>query len=329
MRDALVASSKIAVLLPSAKVGVSRESRRETSSFESHGSEECAKGGHGGVGNAVQTALETALRPVHALHIYGAVGIAVFGWSMGRWAGFASGRLAPLWLAGALVVYNLDRLKRDPTDCVNTPERVRRHAMLRRWSWLLTAVGGAVLVLWPLWIGNGGLLLLTGLAVPLSLSYSFPLLGPRLKDVPVVKTLFAPLVVLTAVLAPPILLQGLAINPGLMLAAGWSWTLLMFNMVLCDLRDIDGDRAAGTKSLPVLLGERGTQGLLWGLIGGGALCAVMHAWPILAGATVAALGPLAVAAQRRRTEAFYEWLAEGTLFLPALVELGKELAHRA
>jgi 4-hydroxybenzoate polyprenyltransferase len=265
---------------------------------------------------------------VHALHIYGAVGIAVFGWSLGRWAGFASGRLLPLWLAGALVVYNLDRLKQDPADSVNTPERVRWHGMLRRWSWLLTVAGGAVLVLWPLWIGNGGLLLLTALALPLSLSYSFPLMGPRLKDVPVLKTLFAPLVVLTAVLAPPILLQGLAVSPALLMAAGWSWALLMFNMVLCDLRDIEGDRGAGTRSLPVLLGEKRTQGLLWLLIVAGAVCAMMHGWPILAGATVAALSPLALAAHRRRNEAFYEWLAEGTLFLPALVELGKHLAHR-
>jgi 4-hydroxybenzoate polyprenyltransferase len=185
-----------------------------------------------------------------------------------------------------------------------------------------------VLVLWPLWIGNGALLLLTCLALPLSLSYSFPVLGQRLKDVPVLKTLFAPLVVLTAVLAPPILLQGLAVSPALMLAAGWSWTLLLFNMVLCDLRDIDGDRAAGTKSLPVLMGARKTQGLLWTLIAAGAGCAWLHDWPILAGATVAGLSPLALAAHRRRNEAFYEWLAEGTLFLPALVELGKHLAHR-
>jgi 4-hydroxybenzoate polyprenyltransferase len=130
------------------------------------------------------------------------------------------------------------------------------------------------------------------------------------------------------VLAPAVLLEGLAISPALMLAAGWSWALLMFNMVLCDLRDMEGDRAAGTKSLPVLLGGNWTQGLLWGLIAGGAVCAWMHGWPILAGATVAALSPLAIAAQRRRNEAFYEWLAEGTLFLPALVELGKELARR-
>ena len=117
-------------------------------------------------------------------------------------------------------------------------------------------------------------------------------------------------------------------NPDLLLVAGWSWALLMFNMVLCDLRDIDGDRATGTRSLPVLMGSEWTQCLLWMLIAGGALCAAVHGWPILAGATVAALAPLALAAQRRRSEAFYEWLAEGTLFLPALVELGKHLAHR-
>ena len=268
------------------------------------------------------------LRPVHALHIYGAVGIAAFGWSLGRWAGFASGKLLPLWLAGALVVYNLDRLKRDSADVMNTPQRTHWHGLLRRWSWLLTAAGAAVLVLWPLWVRNGGLLLLTAFALPLSLCYSFPLLGGRLKDVPVLKTLFAPLVVLTAVLAPPILLQGLALRPPLLLAAGWSWTLLMFNMLLCDLRDIDGDRAAGTKSLPVLMGAGGTQGLLWLLIATGAVCALVHGWPILAGATVVLLSPLALAVQRRRNEAFYEWLAEGTLFLPAVVDLGKHLAHR-
>ena len=278
--------------------------------------------------NALWNTLETVLKPVHVLHIYGAVGIAAFGWSLGRLGGFASGGLLPLWLAGALVVYNLDRLKRDPADCVNTPERVRRHGMLRRSSWLVTWAGVAVLVLWPLWMGNWGLVLLTGLALPVSLSYSFPLLGARLKDVPVVKTLFAPLVVLTAVLAPPILLEGLALSPALMLAAGWSWALLMFNMVLCDLRDMEGDRTAGTKSLPVLLGREWTQGLLWMLIAGGALCAVMHGWLELGGMTAAALCPLAVAANRRRSEGFYEWLAEGTLFLPALVEVGKHLAQR-
>jgi 4-hydroxybenzoate polyprenyltransferase len=322
--DALVESSKITVLLPSSKVGVSRESRRETSSFETRGFEAGAEAAPAGV----SWRLWDALRPVHVLHIYGAVGIATFGWSLGRWAGFASGKLMPLWLAGALVVYNLDRLHLDPSDHRNTPVRARWHGILRSWSWLLAAAGAAVLVLWPLWIGNGALLLLTCLALPLSLSYSFPLMGSRLKDVPVLKTLFAPLVVLTAVLAPPILLQGLAVGAPLLLAAGWSWSLLMFNMLLCDLRDIDGDRAAGTKSLPVLLGGRGTLGLLWLLIAAGAACALMHGWPILAWATVALLSPLALAAQRRRNEAFYEWLAEGTLFLPALVELGKHLVHR-
>jgi 4-hydroxybenzoate polyprenyltransferase len=317
MRDALVSSSKIAVLLPSSKVGVSRESRAQRSSFETSGAF-----------GRLRRRLGEALRPLHALHLYGAAGIAAFGWSLARRAGFAPGRLLPLWLAGALVVYNLDRLRRDPADLENTPERVKWHGLLRGWSWLLAACGVFVLVLWPLCMGNGALLLLTALALVLSLSYSFPLLGLRLKDVPVLKTLFAPMVVLAAVLAPPILLQGLEFNRPLLLAAVWSWSLLMFNMVLCDLRDIDGDRAAGTRSLPVLLGARRTQGLLWLLIALGVVCAVMRGWSILAWVTPALLGPLALAAHRRHTEAFYEWLAEGTLFLPALVDLGRHLAHR-
>ena len=82
------------------------------------------------------------------------------------------------------------------------------------------------------------------------------------------------------------------------------------------------------RACPVLLGGGRTQGLLWLLIATGAVCALMHGWPILASATALLLIPLALAAQSRRSEAFYEWLAEGTLFLPALVDLGKHLAHR-
>jgi len=324
MPEALVESTKIALRVPLSKIGVSRESNAQRSSLETHG----VKEGRPGWAGRVRARVDAALRPMHALHVYGAVGIAVFGWSLGRWAGFASGRLLPLWLAGALVVYNLDRLKHDPADWVNTPGRVSAHGMLRGWSWLLAGAGAVVLVGWPLWTGDAGLLVLTAVAVPLSLSYTFPLLGQRMKDVPVVKTLFAPLVVLAAVLGPPVLLQGLAVSPALMLAAGWSWALLMFNMVLCDLRDIDGDRALGTRSLPVLLGRKGTHGLLWALIAAGTGCAAIHGWPVLACCTVALLGPLALAAQWRQDEGFYEWLAEGTLFLPALVDLGKHLAHR-
>jgi hypothetical protein len=201
---------------------------------------------------------------MHALHVYGGVGIAVFGWSLGRWAGFDSGPLLPLWLAGALLVYNLDRLKRDPADWVNTPERVSAHGTLRAWSWLLAGLGAVVLLAWPLWTGDAGILVLIGVALPLSLSYSFPFLGHRLKDVPVVKTLFAPLVVLAAVLGPPVLLQGLAVTRALLLAAGWSWTLLMFNMVLCDLR-IDRGRH-GMRGCPWMAGP----GLRYGADAGAA-----------------------------------------------------------
>ena len=139
MREALAASSKIVALLPPSQGAVSRESRRERSSFRSRKPIKAAF-------SALSRYAEP-LRAVHALHLYGALGIATFGWSLGHWAGFSSARLLPLWLAGALVVYNLDRLKRDPADAINTPARVARHARLRPWSGLLAALGAAILLL--------------------------------------------------------------------------------------------------------------------------------------------------------------------------------------
>ena len=192
---------------------------------------------------------------------------------------------------------------------------------------MLAALGAAVLVLWPLWLGSPALMLLTGLAIPLSLSYSFPLFGRRLKDVPVLKTLFAPLVVLMAVLgaAHPAArtARGRAPPAGRRAGAGRCSCSIWCSAISATSR---ATAPRARKACPVLLGGEGTQALLWALIGGAVACAAIHGWPILAALTVAALAPLALAAHRPRGEAFYEWLAEGTLFLPALVELGKNLA---
>ena len=42
----------------------------------------------------------------------------------------------------------------------------------------------------------------------------------------------------------------------------------MFNMILCDLRDRAGDEACGIRSLPVVLGDKGTRWLLVALLAG-------------------------------------------------------------
>ena len=45
-----------------------------------------------------------------------------------------------------------------------------------------------------------------------------------------------------------------------------AWSFLLFNMIICDLRDLAGDRACGVRSLPVALGEKSTRMLLLALL---------------------------------------------------------------
>jgi 4-hydroxybenzoate polyprenyltransferase len=102
----------------------------------------------------------------------------------------------------------------------------------------------------------------------------------------------------------------------------------MFNMILCDLRDRAGDHACGIRSLPVVLGDKGTRRLLIALLGGIEVLA-LSAWMLASGARrttwaiMCLLGPiylgsLLLAVRRPRSERFYEWVVEGMLFLPAV-----------
>jgi len=198
---------------------------------------------------------------MHTLQLYGAAGVAAFGWALSKMLGFSCARYAPLWFAGALLVYNLDRLKLDPADALNTPERLGQHKRFRAASIALAIASALMLIALPSHAGDWLLLLLTPAAALVSLSYSFPIFGFRFKDVPAVKTLFAPTIVLIAYLAPALLHGELRPDARVLSAAAWSECLLLFNMVLCDLCDILGDRALGTRSIPVLLGERKTSWL--------------------------------------------------------------------
>jgi len=324
---------------------VSRERRSETSSPESPARRESSEAAQSLVGidasserfffaGKIRRAFLESSRAIQTLHLYGAAGIAAFGWGLSRMLGFSCARWLPLWIAGALLVYNLDRLKHDPTDQLNTPARQRRHRGLRPLSIAVAALSAIALAL--LSISNGGWLLffVTLAAAGLSISYSFPLFGFRFKDLPVVKTLFAPSVVLAAYLAPALLARELHFSAALFLAAAWSGCVLLFNMVLCDLRDIRGDRAHGIASIPVLLGENGTRRLLLTLNFSAAFFALLGGWFSLAfvGAIYLAALLFALRKNAARGESFYEWFVEGILFLPAVVELlfeiWKHLADR-
>lgn len=264
-----------------------------------------------------------ALRAIHTLQLYGAAGVAAFGWGISRLLGFSCAPYAPLWFAGAVLVYNLDRLKHDPSDALNTPERLRQHGRLRRGSIALATLGALVLVALPVCSGDWLLLLLTPAAAVVSLSYSFPIFGFRFKDVPAVKTLFAPTIVLIAYFAPPLFHGQLPFSARVFSAAAWSECLLLFNMVLCDLRDLAGDRSLGTKSIPVLLGENRTRLLLAGLLVAQLGIALANGWMLPGCLSAVYLAALLLALRKPRRESFYEWFVEGILFLPALAALAK------
>ncbi len=266
---------------------------------------------------------------LHALHLYGSAGIAAFGWGICRLLDWDPAPWLPLWFCAALVIYNADRLCPDPADALNLPQRT---AAIRRWRTLSRAVfvGAALfLVAWPIftrdWLTLG--LVLAGSFI--CLGYSAPLLGFRWKDVPLLKTFFAPSIVTAAILGLPWLHAGHAVDViAFVITALRAWTFLLFNMILCDLRDIAGDRQVGTRSLPVILGEKRTRQLLVALLvviaalALGALAAApaahTSAWRFIALVAPIYLGGLIFAVRHSRSERFYEWAVEGMLFLPAV-----------
>jgi 4-hydroxybenzoate polyprenyltransferase len=261
--------------------------------------------------------LESAL---HALHFYGAGGIAAFGWAINRLLGTDPWPWMPLWFCAGLLVYNLDRLRVDPSDRENTPERARAVQELRRWSRLVASVAGVVLLALPILRGDWLTLAAIVAGGAVVLCYSLPAPGWRLKDVPLLKTFLPPGFVLGSVFGLPLLHE-----PGLFhplwtpLLFIWSGALLFGNMLLCDLRDMAGDRRAGVLSIPRYLGTRRTEQLLW-LLSLFLLLGIVFR-PLISLGSAAYLAVLIVAVRRPRPERFYERWVEGLLYLPSVLLL--------
>lgn len=267
---------------------------------------------------------------LHALHLFGAAGIAAFGWAVCRLLGLDAEPWVPLWFCAGVLVYNVDRLRRDPADGLNLPRRATASRRLRRLGFLLAAAAAGTLLLLPLWRRDWATLGLILLGVPVVLNYTIPFRGRRLKDVPYLKSFFAPTLVLLAVFGLPLIHAPLDFpllaTP---LVATWAWGLLLANMLLCDVRDIAGDRQTGVVSLPSEIGLVRTRRLVWALaaVTGGLAIQLMLFGPKGTRGTWIALGlcgtlyvaGLAFAVTWPRSERFYERWVEGLLFLPALV----------
>ena len=279
---------------------------------------------------------------LHALSLYGAAGIAAFGWAMGWFLRVDVVPWLPLWFCAALLIYNADRLRRDPADALNVPARTAASARLRTASSVTLALAALVLVGLPAarrdWLTLG---LVIGGAV-VSLGYSIPIFGFRGKDVPLLKSLFAPAVVTLAIFG--LVVRGeiaayddaeitrgsdaaFALFGRLTILVPWALSYLLFNMLLCDLRDRAGDRVCHIRSIPVLWGEKGTRRLLWVLaVCGQILLLIAIGWrddeafpaALLSLFTGFYQACLLVATRHPRSERFFEWAVEGLLYVPAI-----------
>ena len=267
---------------------------------------------------------------LQTLCIYGALGIASFGWTLSRLLHFDCKHYVALWFYAAVFIYNLDRLKSDPADPINMPLRSREAARFRKTSVVAASLSALAMVVAPVLQRDGIMIFLTICGGLICMNYSLSPFGFRFKDIPLLKTLFAPTVITAAFLLPPFLQQRGANTLAIwIIAAEWIWCVLMFNMVLCDLRDLRGDAATGIRSLPVALGLRRMLFGLAGLIVVTALLSIaaIHfspqgtvAWRNVSATTLLYLAALfgVVCKSRKLSEAFYEWWVEGILFVPMI-----------
>ncbi|MBD3317184.1 MAG: hypothetical protein GF344_15465 [Chitinivibrionales bacterium] len=86
----------------------------------------------------------------------------------------------------------------------------------------------------------------------------------RLKEIPFVKNLTVGLLWGSSVFVIPILFHGLeaTLSLGMVLLVVASTTTVLTNTIFCDVRDVTGDRLAGNRTLPCLIGVSATYKML-------------------------------------------------------------------
>lgn len=163
-------------------------------------------------------------------------------------------------------IYNLNRKSDEAEDSIN---HATRYAFTKKYEHCLfllsiIAYGAALVLAWNYgWVA----VLITAFPLITGVLYSFPFLPAgaryrRLKDIPLGKnlTIAGAWAVPHAML--PALVAGMVFS-GMTIATSLFFFVLVFiNTVLFDMRDVDGDAAAGVRTVPVILGISTTTHLL-------------------------------------------------------------------
>ena len=248
--------------------------------------------------------------------------------SFRRWpaaAGGVNGRVVALVFAATLLVYNLDAVlpfkHRQPAGGSGRKAWQQQHRRA-----LAGLAGTAALAAGYLFLADGwwrylpGLLPLTALA----LVYSWPLVrwrGQRraLREVPLLKGFLIAGVWSAITVGLPALALHRPLAEALGLLAQRFGLVLAITIVF-DIRDLSRDRAAGTRTFPVVLGVVGAK-----IVALASLAAAMTLGfergvpPLGLGLTALAAAAVILLADERRSDYFFALLADGVLLVPAVL----------
>jgi 4-hydroxybenzoate polyprenyltransferase len=211
--------------------------------------------------------IQSILVTIYLLELVGVTAVTSLGWAACRMLQIDWIPSAPLWFAGYLLVYNLDRLYPDPADLINIPIRSSKTEELRAARTGLAFLSAAVLLVWSLLTTRWWLVLVLAFAATILQFYPRPVpgVGFRLKDLPSVKSLLPPGAIAGILVVWPCVENGRSLGLKECLVFVWCLLVLTINSLVFDYRDIDGDSAIGTQTIPVQLGRRNAIYLLIGL----------------------------------------------------------------
>jgi 4-hydroxybenzoate polyprenyltransferase len=272
--------------------------------------------------------IQSILVTVYLLELVGATAVTSLGWAACRMLQMEWIPSAPLWFAGYLLIYNLDRLYPDPADLVNIPIRSSKTEELRMARIVLAFLAAAVLLIWSLLTSRWWLVLALAFAATILQFYSRPVpgVGLRLKDLPYAKSFLLPGVIAGILVVWPCAENGRSFRFKECLVFVWCLLVLTTNSLVFDYRDIDGDSAVGTETLPARLGRRNTLYLLIGLA---AALVGVSAWlatrgfvsPLMPAALAGCSAGLLFAVIRRPSPMTISVLADLLLVVPAVVDI--------
>jgi 4-hydroxybenzoate polyprenyltransferase len=233
--------------------------------------------------------------------------------------------------AATLALYNFDGL---------VPYKRGQPAQTARGRWLQThprtlaglaavGVGIAAPLAWQLLRATPDAWLKLAPLMALAVLYSIPIVpqGGRLRplrDVPLAKGILIAAVWTGVTVALPARLGTPPVAPwALVVLLARRFLFVLALTLVFDLRDVEKDRAAGTRTVPLVLGARRTRWLGWVLLAG---CALLKPVGLPLGVGLVLLMPLLAAgallagARPGRHDYYFAGLGDSTLLLPALAE---------